>query len=167
VNLPVGKLNRIIPILDRQRGMEPIGLLFDERRAIPDMVHDEIEDNANAIFLGLERELFEFLRRPEMLVDLIEIIRPIAMEGGISEEFLAGSRKNGTQPNLGNAEFFEIGKFFANAFEVAAVPTRRIGEIYVGIIGILRIMKAIYNNEVDGLSIFFLPSAGALLATCF
>lgn len=114
--------------------MEPIGFLFDKRGAVTDVIDDEVEDNADAIFLRFFGECFEIVGRSEMFVDRIEIVSPVTMEGGISEEFFACRRKDWTEPNLSYAEFFEVGEFLTNTLEVTAVPAGGIGEIDVGII---------------------------------
>ncbi|MBQ1265643.1 MAG: hypothetical protein IIY06_02580 [Proteobacteria bacterium] len=114
MHLTIGELHRIIPVFNRQRRMEPIGFLFDERGAVTDVIDDEVKDNADAIFLRIFGECFEIVDRSEMFVYRIEIVSPVTMEGGISEEFFACRRKDWTEPNLSYAEFFEVGEFLTN-----------------------------------------------------
>lgn len=49
VNLSVGELDGVVPVLDGEGWVEPVGFLFDEGGAVSDVVDDEIEDDADVL----------------------------------------------------------------------------------------------------------------------
>ena len=65
------------------------------------------------------------------------------------EEVFFGGIERGRKPNIGDAQFFEVGQFLSNALEISAVPSVWIFYIRVQISIVLGIKKAIYYDEID------------------